>query len=93
MHNDGSSSTRRPVEGTPATSGINTPDAAGQTGQFSLLVTAKREAAKRGLYARFFRGPVLGSNSDLETRAVANTIRTEDVKLETTVAKKAKKRK
>lgn len=87
-------STRRPVEGTPATSGTNTPDAVDQTGQFSLLVTAKREAAKRGLYARFFRGPVLGPDSDLrETRAVANTIRTEDVKLETTVTKKAKKRK
>jgi hypothetical protein len=87
-------STRRPVEGTPATSGTSTPDAVHQTGQFSLLVTAKREAAKRGLYARFLRGPVLGPDSDLlETRAVANTIRTEDIKLETTVTKKAKKRK
>ena len=87
-------STRRPVDGTPATSGTNTPDDVEQTGQFSLLVTAKREAAKRGLYARFFRGPVLGPDSDpLETRAVANTIRTDDVKVETTVTKKTKKRK
>ena len=37
---------------------------------------------------------MLGPDSDpLETRVVANTVRTEDVKLETTVIKKTKKRK
>ena len=55
-------SNRRPVSGTPAsTSGSTTPNAdADAQGRLSLLATAKREAAKRGLYARFFRGPVLG---------------------------------
>ncbi|KAG6377078.1 ATP synthase regulation protein NCA2-domain-containing protein [Boletus reticuloceps] len=68
-------SNRRPVSGTPAsTSGITTPrpntDAdrdipnAGAEGRLSLLATAKREAAKRGLYARFFRGAVLGPDDD-----------------------------
>ncbi|KAF8133772.1 hypothetical protein EV363DRAFT_1397186 [Boletus edulis] len=33
-------------------------------GRLSLLATAKREAAKRGLYARFFRGAVLGPDDD-----------------------------
>lgn len=55
-------SNRRPVSGTPAsTSGSTTPSLhVDATARLSLLATAKREAAKRGLYARFFRGPVLG---------------------------------
>jgi len=30
------------------------------------LATAKRDAAKRGLYSKFFRGPVLGPNTIIE---------------------------
>ncbi|KAH7911740.1 hypothetical protein BJ138DRAFT_886598 [Hygrophoropsis aurantiaca] len=58
-------SNRRPVAGTPA-SGIATPDS-DATPRLSLIATAKREAAKQGLYSRFFRGPVLGpdDNSDI----------------------------
>ncbi|KAF8555703.1 hypothetical protein OG21DRAFT_1496065 [Imleria badia] len=53
-------SNRRPVSGTPvSTSGSATPSLDADV-RLSLLATAKREAAKRGLYARFFRGPVLG---------------------------------
>lgn len=44
------------------TSGTSTPDAGNQIS--SLLSTAKREAAKSVLYARFFRGPVLGPDGD-----------------------------
>jgi hypothetical protein len=50
-------SNRRPVGGTTANSGATTPDP--ETPRLSLLGNAKREAAKRGLYSRFFRGPVL----------------------------------
>ena len=65
-------SNQRPISGTPASpSGNTTPSlpvdtdpngglSADAGGRPSLLATAKREAAKRGLYARFFRGPVLG---------------------------------
>jgi len=60
-------SNRRPVTGTP-TSGTSTTDTDNQLYRSSLLSSAKREAAKRGLYARFFRGPVVGpddcDNSD-----------------------------
>ncbi|KAK7048463.1 hypothetical protein R3P38DRAFT_2869574 [Favolaschia claudopus] len=56
-------SNRRPVVGTSAdTSGTTTPNDDG-TPRLSLLATAKREAAKRNLYSRFFRGPVLGPDS------------------------------
>ncbi|KAJ7069690.1 hypothetical protein C8F01DRAFT_1113613 [Mycena amicta] len=59
-------SNRRPATGTLAdTSGATTPDLEANVSQFSLLVFAKREAARRGLYSRFFRGPVLGP---VETR-------------------------
>ncbi|KIM89136.1 hypothetical protein PILCRDRAFT_813044 [Piloderma croceum F 1598] len=51
-------SNRRPVSGTAANSGSSTPDS--ETPRLSLIANAKREAAKRGLYSRFFRGPVLG---------------------------------
>ncbi|KIJ17752.1 hypothetical protein PAXINDRAFT_175542 [Paxillus involutus ATCC 200175] len=62
-------SNRPPVSGTPATaSGTATPDSdvsgAGTLTRLSLIATAKREAARRGLYSRFFRGPVLGPDDD-----------------------------
>ena len=51
-------SNRRPVGGTTANSGATTPNS--ETPRLNLLGNAKREAAKQGLYSRFFRGPVLG---------------------------------
>ena len=81
-------SNRRPITGTPAsTSGSATPNLipdtgtitdahlahAGATSRPSLLATAKREAAMRGLYARFFRGPVLGPDDDPRGRSVPGT--------------------
>lgn len=61
-------SNQRPILGTPAsTSGSTTPNSntdADAPGPLSLLATAKREAAKRSLYSRFFRGPVLGPSDD-----------------------------
>jgi len=57
-------SCRRPVSGTAVDSGATTPD--NETPHLSLLANAKREAAKRGLYSRFFRGPVLGPH-EVET--------------------------
>lgn len=59
---------RRPLLGTPATSGLTTPSISGEpsaTLSVSLLTMAKREAAKKGLYSRFFRGPVLGPEDGL----------------------------
>ncbi|KAF8195451.1 hypothetical protein BJ912DRAFT_847353 [Pholiota molesta] len=55
-------STRRPVEGTPATSGDVTPDDSSATPRLSLMASAKRDAARRGLYSRFFKGPCLDQN-------------------------------
>ncbi|KAJ6585104.1 hypothetical protein B0H19DRAFT_924757, partial [Mycena capillaripes] len=50
-------SNRRPVTGASAeNSGATTPDVDDTAPRLSLLATAKREAAKRGLYSRFFRG-------------------------------------
>ncbi|KAG5638710.1 hypothetical protein H0H81_010692 [Sphagnurus paluster] len=55
-------SNRRPVTGVSATtSGTSTPD---EYVPKNLLSRAKREAARKGLYARFFRGPVLGPDDD-----------------------------
>ncbi|KAK0504082.1 hypothetical protein EDD18DRAFT_1131940 [Armillaria luteobubalina] len=54
---------RRPLGGTVvSSSGTSTPDSHLMP-RLSLLAMAKREAAKRGLYARFFRGPVLGPDT------------------------------
>ncbi|PBK74930.1 hypothetical protein ARMSODRAFT_497359 [Armillaria solidipes] len=54
---------RRPLGGTlVSSSGTSTPDSDFMP-RLSLLAMAKREAAKRGLYARFFRGPVLGPDT------------------------------
>ncbi|KIK80372.1 hypothetical protein PAXRUDRAFT_158877 [Paxillus rubicundulus Ve08.2h10] len=57
-------SNRPPISGTPAAaSSSTTPDSdtpgAGTLKRLSLIAAAKREAARRGLYSRFFRGPVL----------------------------------
>ncbi|KAK0188047.1 hypothetical protein F5146DRAFT_1226399 [Armillaria mellea] len=54
---------RRPLGGTVvSSSGTSTPDS-DLMPRLSLLAMAKREAARRGLYARFFRGPVLGPDT------------------------------
>lgn len=71
-------STRRPVNGTPAdASGSSTPDGT-QTPRTNLLSVAKREAAKRGLYARFFRGPILGLDGS-DDNEITMGITVEDV--------------
>ncbi|KIJ64550.1 hypothetical protein HYDPIDRAFT_28490 [Hydnomerulius pinastri MD-312] len=66
-------SNRRPTLGTPA-SGSVTPDSdATTTHRLSLIAIAKREAAKRGLYSRFFRGPVLGPDGDGAESSLSST--------------------
>ncbi|KAI5116484.1 hypothetical protein M0805_009053 [Coniferiporia weirii] len=40
--------------------------------RMSLLATAKRDAARKGLYARFFRGPVIGPDLDSDEK-IAST--------------------
>ncbi|KAG6335561.1 hypothetical protein ID866_3524 [Astraeus odoratus] len=68
-------SNRRPVNGTPAsetTSGMTTPDPITDP-RLSLIAIAKREAAKRGLYSKFFRGPVLGPDTDPSTSTAPST--------------------
>ncbi|KAK1226295.1 hypothetical protein PQX77_010768 [Marasmius sp. AFHP31] len=61
-------SNRRPTSVTPATtSGTSTPAAPQMDGpKLSLIALAKREAAKRNLYSRFYRGPVLGPDTPEE---------------------------
>lgn len=50
-------SNRRPLSGTPA-SGTSTSDTDTYP-RTSIMTIAKREAARKGLYSRFFRGPTL----------------------------------
>ncbi|KAJ3791162.1 hypothetical protein GGU10DRAFT_382592 [Lentinula aff. detonsa] len=53
-------SNRRPVDVVPAlNSGASTPDSSSSELRMSLIAMAKREAAKRNLYSRFYRGAVL----------------------------------
>ncbi|KDR82761.1 hypothetical protein GALMADRAFT_220751 [Galerina marginata CBS 339.88] len=62
-------SNRRPIDGTPAHSGTATPcdvESGSQTPHLTLMAQAKRDAAKRGLYSMFFRGPVLGPETIAE---------------------------
>ncbi|KAJ7761607.1 hypothetical protein DFH07DRAFT_867738 [Mycena maculata] len=70
-------SNRRPVTGaTAGSSGSTTPDVEDTPPRLSLLATAKREAAKRGLYSRFFRGPVLGPDSPASEPTIVADITT-----------------
>lgn len=62
-------SNRPPVLGTPVISDTNTLKIVApgsESHRLGLLATAKREAAKRGLYSKFFRGPVLGPDTLIE---------------------------
>ncbi|KAL5524413.1 hypothetical protein ACEPAF_9553 [Sanghuangporus sanghuang] len=67
-------SNRRPVAGTPvSSSGTATPSAVDASSSSSsrneyrinIIATTKRDAARRSLYSRFFRGPVLGPDYDV----------------------------
>jgi hypothetical protein len=58
-------SNRPPLLGTTVSSGTTTPTpcpdlASSSTPRLSLLALSKRETARRALYSRFFRGPILG---------------------------------
>ncbi|KAF8636007.1 hypothetical protein AX15_000168 [Amanita polypyramis BW_CC] len=67
-------SNRRPATGASIrTSGTSTPAESQSNPRYSLLVTAKREAAKQNLYSRFFRGPVLGPDIGLEQERTSTT--------------------
>ncbi|KAH9846104.1 hypothetical protein C2E23DRAFT_744811 [Lenzites betulinus] len=67
-------SNRRPVSGTPALSGAATPaeslTSSGSSGsgsltpQLSLMAVAKQQAARRMLYASFYRGPLLTGDDE-----------------------------
>lgn len=81
-------SNRRPVVSTATSSGTATPDAEGP--RLTLLASAKRDAAKKGLYAKFFRGPVLGPDLESEAKQVAATF---SVTAETSAQPSATKRK
>jgi len=68
-------SNRPHIDGTPVSSGTTTPTpslddtASASAPRLSLLALAKREAARRGLYARFYRGPILGPD-DVQSEVV-----------------------
>jgi nucleolar protein TMA23 len=82
-----------PVVGTPIFSDDITPAACSEaasgssTPRLSLMALAKREAARRGLYSKFFRGPILGPEVHSETveteaTAVSQTVG-EDIRVGT----------
>ncbi|KAF8478064.1 hypothetical protein DFH94DRAFT_653225 [Russula ochroleuca] len=63
-------SNRPPIVGTPCvSSGATTPTISESSSapRLSLLALAKRETARRGLYSRFFRGPILGPDVQSES--------------------------
>lgn len=65
-------SNRAPVVGTPVSSGATTPlneTPWPSAPRVSLLALAKRETARRSLYSRFFRGPILGPD-DIQSEVV-----------------------
>ncbi|KAG2361499.1 hypothetical protein BDR07DRAFT_1461387 [Suillus spraguei] len=62
-------SNRRPLLGTPA-SGISTPDLDSYP-RTSVMTIAKREAARQGLYSRFFRGPTLSPDDPIKSSSPA----------------------
>lgn len=65
-------SNRRPKTGTSALSGTVTPSSAASgssTPRLSVMAAAKQEAARRVLYASFFRGPIIGFNDDVALQA------------------------
>ncbi|TFL01692.1 hypothetical protein BDV98DRAFT_655999 [Pterulicium gracile] len=66
-------SNRRPPSGISADSGATTPSGSDDASPTptNLMALAKREAARKGLYARFFRGPVIGPDSN-ETLVVTD---------------------
>ncbi|KAJ3757738.1 hypothetical protein EV360DRAFT_95067 [Lentinula raphanica] len=67
-------SNRRPVDVTPSsTSGITTPDrSSSEVPRLSLIAIAKREAARRNLYSKFYRGAILISEED-EPRSTSSS--------------------
>ncbi|KAG1751182.1 hypothetical protein EDB19DRAFT_1675824 [Suillus lakei] len=71
-------SNRRPLSGTPA-SGTSTPDTVAYP-RTSILTIAKREAARKGLYSRFFRGPTLAPDdpSNLSSSPVPSPLHSAD---------------
>ena len=88
-------SNRRPVSGTAADSGATTPES--DTPRPSLFTNAKREAAKRGLYSKFFRGPVLGPHEGEgldgpgpsgQSSIVSEVVAVEETKVEVTHRKR-----
>ncbi|KAJ6508636.1 hypothetical protein C8R45DRAFT_1208278 [Mycena sanguinolenta] len=84
-------SNRRPITGALADdSGATTPDVDETQPQLSLLAAAKRAAAKRMLYSRFFRGPILGPDSAFPPEPAAIPVPTPDVAEEKPQKKKRK---
>ena len=68
-------SNRPPIVGTSCvSSGTTTPTTSDSSSapRLSLLALAKRETARRGLYSRFFRGPILGPD-DVQSEIVKTT--------------------
>ncbi|KAJ3710339.1 hypothetical protein DFJ43DRAFT_1162205 [Lentinula guzmanii] len=67
-------SNRRPVDVVPAlNSGASTPDSSSSELRMSLIAMAKREAAKRNLYSRFYRGAVLAPEVEVGTNELAGS--------------------
>ncbi|KAG1772428.1 hypothetical protein EDD22DRAFT_842397 [Suillus occidentalis] len=79
-------SNRRPLSGTPA-SGISTSDTDSYP-RTSIMTIAKREAARKGLYSRFFRGPTLAPDdpSNLPLSPAPSPLHSADPILERDIA-------
>lgn len=68
-------STRKPLVGTPADSGPSTPrlDNTADTPRPNLLSVAKKEAARRNLYSRFYKGPILGPDDPTSSTIIISS--------------------
>ncbi|KAG2071412.1 hypothetical protein BDR04DRAFT_1231197 [Suillus decipiens] len=77
-------SNRRPLLGTPA-SGISTPDSDSYPCT-SVMAIAKREAARQGLYSRFFRGPTLSPDDPSKPTSPAPSLHSADPTLQREIA-------
>jgi len=73
---------------------LNTTPRPSSTPRLSLLALAKRETARRGLYSRFFRGPILGPD-DVQSETVKAELSpaTQQTPLHHDDAKKSRKQK
>ncbi|KAI0036510.1 hypothetical protein K488DRAFT_35757, partial [Vararia minispora EC-137] len=72
-------SNKRPVTGTPAHSSLPSRSSSpAPATRLTVVAAAKREAARRNLYSRFFRGPVIGPDTTEQAMVQTEQLSLED---------------